>query len=399
MDLRIYPTKLRGTIGAIASKSMAHRMLICGALADRETSIVCQTVSKDIIATAQCLSEMGAPVRREKNGFHVSPVHPGNYPKLPCGESGSTLRFLLPVIAALGHGGTFHMEGRLPKRPLTALAQELEAHGIKLSRPDENTLSVSGQLTPGCYRLPGNVSSQYISGLLFALPLLCEESVILLDGVLESAPYVAMTIGVLRDFGVLVRQEGHSYHITPSIYRSPEKLTVEGDWSNGAFWLTAAAIGNLVSVTGLDECSLQGDRAIISCLSALGGGKDIDVSDIPDLVPILAVAACIHEGQTHFVNAGRLRMKESDRIHSVVKMLSSLGCSASESVDSLTVMGSKISGGVVDSANDHRIAMSAAIAATVSHAPVTVLGAEAVSKSYPDFWKDYAALGGQFEEI
>lgn len=399
MDILIHPSKLYGTVQAIPSKSMAHRMLICGALGNQKLSLACSTGSQDIFATARCLSQMGAEIRHISGKFEITPMHPMDHPNLSCGESGSTLRFLLPVVAALGHGATFFMEGRLPQRPLTPLIREMEAHGASISRPTENTLVVSGQLAPGCYQLPGNVSSQYISGLLFALPLLKGESHIRLEGTLESAPYVDMTIGVLQDFGVSIAETSDGYTVMPSQFRSPGMLNVEGDWSNGAFWLTAAELGNSVAILGLNEHSRQGDRVICSCLSQLGDGSVIDASNIPDLIPILAVAACTRKGDTHFVNAGRLRLKESDRIYTVTNMLRGLGCSVSESADGFTVTGGSIAGGKVDSANDHRIAMAAAIAATVSKAPVILLGAEAVSKSYPHFWADYAALGGMFEEV
>ncbi len=399
MDLCINPQKLQGTIPAIASKSSAHRLLICAALSDRKTVLDCATTSQDIFATTRCLQGLGANISHRQGTFSVEPIMEGHTSLLPCGESGSTLRFLLPVVAALGCGGTFLMEGRLPERPLFPLDRELERHGITLSKPEKDKLTVSGRLLPGAYTLPGNVSSQYISGLLFALPFLERESTLTIEGNLESKPYVDMTMDALQHFGVNISREKGTFLISPSRYRSSGNLEVEGDWSNAAFWLAASHMGSSVTVTGLKKDSLQGDRSILNCLSQLGNDTAIDVSNIPDLVPILAVAAVCASGKTHFVNAARLRLKESDRIETVKAMLKALGGIVQDTPDSLTVTGSPLSGGTVHACKDHRIAMAAAIAATVASSPVTIVGAEAVAKSYPAFWQDYAKLGGQFKEV
>ena len=409
---------ISGQISAIASKSAAHRLMICAALAKGPTEIVCSTTSKDMEATRACLAAM------QDGGV------------LPCGESGSTLRFLLPVAAALGLDVTFSMEGRLPQRPLAPLDQQLTDHGVTLSRPQPHLLQVSGQLQPGDYVLPGNVSSQYISGLLFALPLLDGPSTLTVTAKIESRPYIAMTLDALEKFGVRIATQRRPrvwppyaprndkqtsdviakaataacgdpsslmFHIQPRKYVSPGAVTVEGDWSNAAFWLCAGALAGPVTVTGLDRDSLQGDKEILNILRRFGAhveemdGKitvsnhklqaiDIDAAEIPDLVPVLSVVAAAAMGTTRIYNAQRLRLKESDRIRTVCAMINGLGGAAEETDDGLLIHGGGLTGGTVDSCNDHRIAMAAAVASVLC--PVTVLGAEAVEKSYPQFWED-----------
>ncbi len=399
MNLRLYPTSLAGTVPAVPAKSMAHRLLICGALADAPTRILCGGTSADIEATVSCLRALGADIQRTPDGFLVSPGVGQPEHTLYCGESGSTLRFLLPVAAALGHQSLFHLEGRLGQRPLSPLQEELSAHGVSISVSGKNQLLLTGQLHPGCYTLPGNVSSQFISGLLLALPLLNGVSQLSVTGTMESAPYVRMTLAALRAFGVPVCQEKNCFAIYPSPYCSPGIVSVEGDWSNAAFWYGANALGSRIAVTGLNHDSIQGDRAILSCLSLLGKGLPVDVSQIPDLFPILAVVATGAENETSFVGVARLRLKESDRILSVTNLIRSLGGTIKENAEALTVYPAKLQGGVIHSCNDHRIAMAAAVAATCCRESVTILAAEATAKSYPGFWADYAALGGKIEEV
>ena len=395
MIKHITPSPIGGTVPAIVSKSMAHRLMICAALAKEPTAVICQGTSKDIEATRACLAAMKAGTR-----------------PLRCGESGSTLRFLLPVVAALGLETEFFMEGRLPQRPLAPLDGQLTAHGATLVK-DGATLQVSGQLTPGDYTLPGDVSSQYISGLLFALPLLGAPSTLTVTGKVESAPYIAMTLDALKQFGVQVVVKDNVYHIPGCGYRSPGRAEVEGDWSNAAFWLCAGAISRPVTVTGLDGQSLQGDKSIFELLARFGAncaqdgdrftvspaplhGFDIDAAAIPDLVPILSVVAAKAEGTTRIYNAQRLRLKESDRLEPVERLLSTLGAAVEQTEDGLVIHGGKpLEGGSVDSCNDHRIAMAAAIAACLCTGSVTVTGAEAVEKSYPSFWEEFYRLQGE----
>lgn len=401
MNITITPACLSGSIEAIPSKSMAHRLLICAAFADEETKISCPRLSRDITATAECLNALGAEIKYENGCFYVKPItFVKENAEMDCGESGSTLRFLLPVVCALGTDVSIKMHGRLPERPLSPLWEELETHGSVLNRPESDTISVGGKLVGGQFSLAANVSSQFISGLLFALPLLGEDSSIELVGNIESAGYIRMTQDALKIFGIETEMSGNIFDIpSDAVYRTPGKLEVEGDWSNAAFWYVANAIGGKIDISGLDSTSAQGDRAVTDAVKTIASGDcEIDVKDIPDLVPILSVLASVSKGRTEFVNAGRLRIKESDRLRTVCDMLRNLGGDCTETENGLIINGrKKLKGGTVDSANDHRIAMSAAIAALACEGEVTVLGAEATQKSYPDFWEDYKMLGGKIK--
>ena len=379
MDVTIIPGKLRGSVAAIPSKSQAHRLLICAAFADNETTLVCPDTNRDIEATVDCLNALGAQITRTDNGYLVRPM--GTPPKsavLNCCESGSTLRFMLPIVGALGVDATFQMAGRLPQRPLSPLWEEMERMGCILTRPTADTIRCQGRLRPGAYSIDGGVSSQFITGLLFALSLIDGESNLEVTGRTESKPYIRMTEKAMALFGA-------------PRYHSPGTVVVEGDWSNGAFWLGAKALGNPLEVTNLSPDSPQGDRAVFDLLSQLEENITIDASDIPDLVPILSIVAGAKKGAV-FTNIRRLRIKESDRVASTIAMVEALGGKAEATGDTLTVFGTGFRGGTVDSVNDHRIAMSAAIASTVCREPVTILGAEAVKKSYPHFWEEFERL-------
>lgn len=382
MNVTIKARSLRGNITVIPSKSQAHRLLICAAFADQPTQLVCTDTNKDIEATANCLRALGAEIIDTESGYTVFPVK--DIPKtatLPCCESGSTLRFMLPIVGALGIDGTFITEGRLGERPLSPLWEEMERMGCTLSRPTKSTIRCQGKLRNGEYTIDGGVSSQFITGLMFA-HMLMDGCSLTVTGKLESKPYIDLTKSALDLF-----ENRHS----------PGYMVVEGDWSNGAFWLAANELESELCINGLSSDSLQGDRAVVDILTQLRDGKPtISAADIPDLVPILSIVAAAKHGAV-FTDIQRLRLKESDRVASVIAMLEALGGSASATNDTLTVNPSKLRGGVVDSCNDHRIAMSAAIAATVCTEPVTILGANAVEKSYPAFWAEYRRLGGKYE--
>lgn len=383
MDITIQPGRLQGTLTAIPSKSQAHRYLICAAFSDNETTLICPETNRDIEATAQCLGSLGANIKRTVDGYHITPIR--QIPEtavLPCGESGSTLRFMLPIVGALGVDAVFQMEGRLPQRPLSPLWEEMERMGCTLSRPTDNTIRCHGRLLPGDYMINGGVSSQYITGLLFATELMNGQSTVTITGQLQSKPYVDMTRQALAVFG------------SPN-FHSPGLLRVEGDWSNGAFFLAAKAVGNNIEILGLDPESCQGDRAVVDILNQLEFGiPTVSAADIPDLVPILAVTAAAKHGAV-FTDIRRLRLKESDRVASTIAMIENLGGKASATENTLTVYGTGYIGGTVDAVNDHRIAMAAAIASTVCQEPVTILGAQCVQKSYPAFWDEFKRLGGK----
>lgn len=395
MNITISPRILQGTVQAIPSKSEAHRLLICSAFADAPTNIICPETNQDIEATANCLRALGAVIERNSSGYKVTPA--AAFPQqvvLPCGESGSTLRFMLPVVGALGIDATFLMEGRLPQRPLSPLWEEMERMGCALTRPSKSTLRCSGQLQAGEFAISGKVSSQFISGLLFAMALMEGNSRLQIIDTLESRPYVDLTQNALELFGV----SSDSYAVRGCFpFRSPGNITVGGDWSNAAFFLTAAKIGNLIEVNGLDPDSAQGDRAVEDILKSMDQGLRVSATDIPDLIPILSIAAAANQVCT-FTNIQRLRLKESDRVNSIMQMLSNLGIYAEATEDMLTVYPGKFHGGTVDSVNDHRIAMSAAVAATIADGPVTILNAQCVNKSYPSFWEEYRKLGGSYEQ-
>lgn len=395
MDICITPKKLYGNINAIPSKSQAHRMLICAAFSDQPTTLICPETNRDIEATANCLTALGAGITWLSNGYRVKPIEEVPFrASLPCQDSGSTLRFLLPIAGALGVDTVFQMTGRLPQRPLTPLWEEMERMGSTLTRPTADTIRCTGRLRSGEYAINGTVSSQFITGLLFALSLLPGQSRLQVLGKLESAPYVSMTLAAMERFGISCND-----YCFPGNgrFHSPGTVTVEGDWSNAAFFLAAQALGSPIQVGNLNPDSPQGDRVCARLLPELKDKLTISAADIPDLVPILAVTAAANQGAV-FTDIGRLRLKESDRVTSVMDMLRALGGQAEANDTTLTVYGTGLHGGTVDSRNDHRIAMSAAIAATVCDSPVTILGAQCVEKSYPKFFTDYTSLGGQYEQ-
>lgn len=408
MDMTISPEKLHGTVTAVPSKSQAHRYLLCAALADRPTRIEIPSVCDDLMSTIGCIGSFGAEVEHCFGKAEiVTPIS-----ALPdravcnCGESGATLRFMLPLAGALGVETLFLLEGRLPYRPLSPLWVELERNGCRLGWVDRATLQaqlgtlprtvtaglrLTGKLRPGHYRLDGNISSQFISGLLMALPLLDGASRLELVGTVESKPYIHMTLQALRQFGICWDDWQ-----TPGNrrFRSPGTLCVEGDWSNAAFWLAANALGSRLDVGGLSEQTVQGDRAITALLSRLRENAVISAADIPDLIPILSVVAAAGHGAT-ITDIRRLRLKESDRVAAICEMLHALGGRVSADENTMVIAPTGLIGGTVDAAHDHRIAMAAAIASTVCTRPVTILGAQCVSKSYPNFWKEFTRLGGK----
>lgn len=449
--IRLRPAALTGTIPAVDAKSYAHRLLMAAALADVPTRIRCRTRSADILATVRVMRALGADIEDLGEVFLVRPIgmclaeknlRAEDRPEvtLDCGESGTTERFILPIVAALGRKAAVTGAGRLAERPLSPLSDVLRAAGVSISEEGVFPLHVAGRIGVGDYAIAGNVSSQFVGGLLYALSLQPRESgsraavsTLELTGTVESAPYIRMTVEVLRAFGVEVEPslDERKYVVrgadASGLLVSPGAAQVEGDWSNAAFWLVAGAVGGIgtkgisdITVTGLKPDSAQGDRAVAAILERMGAevrvagdavtvrppengrlhGRTVDAAQIPDLVPVLSVAAACAEGVTTFVNAGRLRIKESDRLATTAAMLRSLGVEVTEGETTLTVAGRAdrpLTGGTVSGANDHRIVMAAAVAATVASGPVVIEGARAARKSYPDFFRDYAALGGRVE--
>ncbi len=416
MKIRI-TGKLKGCVTPPPSKSQAHRLLICAALGKSAVKIYCDSLNDDLCATMESLNALGADITYNGGAFEVTPVSMRKGGVMPCGESGSTLRFLLPVAAALGADATLTGKGKLPQRPMDTLFDALTEHGIELTELCENAhlpLKCKGRLTPGEYSLPGDISSQYFTGLLFALPLLGSPSNINIIGELTSASYVGMTLDALRLSGIEIKERDGGFSVpAPQEYTLPSPLRVEGDWSAAAFWLVAGVIGDeALSICGMNPASLQGDRRIIDHLRKMGAdiritddaiiaspsklhGAELDCTDTPDLVPILGVAAAAAKGETLFTHVGRLRYKESDRLEAMRTLLASFGIFSEIGEDTYKVTGGKaVAAHPVDSFGDHRIAMSAAIMSTIADGETVINNAECVAKSYPLFYEDFKALGG-----
>lgn len=403
MNMTITPAVLKGTVTPPPSKSQAHRLIIAAALSDGFCKLSNVDLSEDIQATLRCMRTLDADASADGTIIRGADLVNGHEEPAPevmdCGESGSTLRFLIPVALALKGGGKFTGHGRLMERPQEPYFALFREKGIFYEQKD-GVLTVEGKLTAGVYTLPGNVSSQFITGLLYALPLLEGDSRIELTTDLESRGYVDMTLDALKRFGVTAEYDGkRTFHVPGNQYYQHQNLAIEADWSNAAFWYGAKFLGCPVEIGGLDQASVQGDRAIAGFYEQMGGAGrlELDVSQCPDLVPPLAAMAALRAGETTaIVNAGRLRIKESDRLATVTEVLNALGAQVEEHEDHLVIHGrEKLAGGVtVSGHNDHRIAMMAAIAAIRCEKPVTITGAECVKKSYPKFWEDYEALGG-----
>ncbi len=404
-------TRVSGTLSASSSKSYAHRCLICSALSDNATEIYLKEMSEDIAASCLCLQALGAEIDHTHKGLTIQPIKTVHAePMLNCMESGSTLRFMLPLAGVLGCGAKFVGKGSLPNRPISELLEAMAKNGAVFSSRSL-PLGLSGKLRSGMFSLPGDVSSQYVSGLLMALPLLEGNSEIVLKTLLQSAAYVGITIQTLESFGVSVSQTPQGYSIPGGQrYHSPGNVYVEGDWSNSAAFLAAGALSGEITVKGLNLESIQGDKAIVELLTDFGAkvhretdgvtirrselcAMDIDVSEIPDLVPILAVLGANARGKTTLYNGGRLRYKETDRLKTTALMINAMGGSAVWCSDRLEITGTGFTGGIVSTFGDHRIAMAAAIGGLCSQGTVGILDADSVAKSYPNFFEEMKALG------
>lgn len=425
-EIKIWPGALTGMVNVPSSKSMGHREIICAALAKGISIIDNISMSDDIKATLRCLNALGVKTELTAGKFKgrsaVKIYGTGTVSTCgevcDCGESGSTLRFLLPLGALCGAPVTFSGAGRLGERPLKPYWEIFDGQGIKYSPEQGLPLTVEGRLHSGKFMLPGNISSQFVSGLLFALPLLDGDSEIIITTPLESQSYVDLTLAALSKYGIKVQNNGYKNFVVPGgqHYRSGQ-ADVEGDWSQAAFWLVAGCLNGNIVCGGADVNSLQGDRVVKDVLSAMGGSIKpvdggllasksrlkaavIDAADCPDIIPVLTVAAAVAEGTTKIINAGRLRIKECDRLHAIAAELNKLGADVEEQETSLVVKGRPqgLRGGRVSAWNDHRIAMSMAVASLVCREPVLVEGCESVKKSYPSFWQDFALLGGRYEQ-
>ena len=421
MNLVLTPKKLSGTLVVPSSKSAGHRDLICAALADGKSLVKNITPSEDLEATCRVLQKFGATVETvaHEDGRRTVAVTGGlssqtSPLKVDCGESGSTVRFLIPVGLLTGREITYTGRGRLPERPLDPFLKIFDEKHIDYKKGNQSLpLTISGQLKGGTYELPGNVSSQFFTGLLMTLPLLRDDSVIRSTTVVESESYINITLDCLRRHGIYVEKERDGLYLIRGrqAYRKGE-YTVEGDFSQAAFWLVGGIIGQPLELTGLSGNSTQGDREIVSFIESMRGriersgsvlravpsrttGLTIDVKDCPDLVPALAVLGTFSQGITKIVNGARVRLKECDRLHAMAEVLNALGGKVQETKDGLIIEGvSSLTGGRVRAWNDHRIAMALALASQRCTGKLTIEGAECVRKSYPSFWQDFAHMGG-----
>lgn len=421
--VKIQPGRLAGTVNVPSSKSMGHREIICAALAQGISVIDNISMSDDIAATLRCLNALGVKSELTASKFKgrsaVKIYGTGGVKATgaicDCGESGSTLRFLLPLGALCGAPVTFSGAGRLGERPLKPYYDIFDLQGIKYRPAQGLPVTVEGRLRSGEFKLPGNVSSQFVSGLLVALPLLEGNSEIIITTPLESQSYIDLTLSALAKYGIKVSNNNYQRFIVPGgqKYQSGN-ADVEGDWSQAAFWLVAGCLNGDIICGGAEAASLQGDRVVKDILTAMGGnitmtdgglqavtstlhGTIIDAADCPDIIPVLTVAAAVAEGTTNIINAGRLRIKECDRLHAIAAELNKLGADVTEQAESLIVKGKPqgLLGGSVSAWNDHRIAMSMAVASLVCRGPVIIGGSESVKKSYPTFWQDFRMLGGR----
>jgi 3-phosphoshikimate 1-carboxyvinyltransferase len=416
----IYHSTLKGEIKTPPSKSICHRAMLCAGLSDGVSVIDNVVLSQDVLATIGVLRNLGVIVQIEGNTLRINGsqelqiINENFY----CNESGSTLRFIIPIVATAGSHAVFHGNGTLKERPLTPYYDIFENQKIKYKNIDGKLpLVLDGKLKPGEFNIRGNVSSQFISGLLFALPLLDGDSKIIITTKLESMPYIALTIDVLKYYSIIIENKGYKGFIIKGKQKfKASDFTVEGDFSQAAFWIVAGILGANVTCRGLNMNSHQGDAAIIEIVKNFNGkviitedtvtafpsktkGTIVDASQFPDLVPIITVLAALSDGTTKITNAGRLRLKESDRLKAISTELNKIGADIIEMSDRLEIHGkSSFKGGIVNSWNDHRIAMSLAIASLKCEQPLIINEANCVKKSYPDFWNDFRKLGGQIDE-
>jgi 3-phosphoshikimate 1-carboxyvinyltransferase len=418
--VKITPGKLNGEVFIPSSKSICHRALISAGLSKGISNVDNITRSQDINATTNILKALGIEINY--NGTCATVNGTGSIKllntELDCHESGSTLRFFIPVVLTSSNKATFIGRGKLVERPLDPYYEIFKNQNIEYSNDNGKLpLTINGSLKPGNYYLKGNVSSQFISGLLFALPMLNGDSHIILTSELESRPYVDLTIDVLKKFSIKVETiSDDEYFIRGNQNFKNIDYTVEGDFSQAAFWLVAGALNGSIACKGININSIQGDRVIIDLLKAMGGkitlidneifveasethAIDIDASQCPDLVPILAVLAALSKGTTKIFNAARVRLKECDRLEAITKELRKIGANIIELPEGLLIEGKEmLDGGVVNSWNDHRIVMALAVAALRCKNPVIINDSNAINKSYPDFFNDFVELGGECNE-
>lgn len=423
MDMTFFPAPLKGTITAPASKSEAHRRMICAGLTAGATTLSGFMDSADMAATARCLKALGAKIEQQDDALTITGQAKKitKLPVLDCGESGSTLRFFVPIALAMCGAGVFRMHGRLGQRPMDVYRDLFVPRGVRwrmgVGCDGAAELTVKGELEAGHYVLPGNVSSQFVSGLMFALPLLNEDSTLTVQPPVESAGYIRMTVEALVQSGVVLEELApFSWRIPGNQQYHAKDGHLAGDYSQAAVLACAGALGHDLTVTHLAKETTQGDRAVLTHLTALGAkvqedesgvtvtaekltGTTLDMADCPDIAPILALTCQLAEGESRLTGCGRLRLKECDRLAATVEVLNLLGGNARAVGDTIVIQGVKaLKGGVtLPDYNDHRMVMLGATAATIAQEPVTVTGVEALNKSWPEFVSVYKNLGGKAE--
>lgn len=416
----LHPSHLHGTVQAPPSKSAAHRAILCAALSRGASVLHNVAPSEDILATCRAVHALGVETAFSGTDLLIDAggLFCSSYVELDCGESGSTLRFLIPIAAAGGISARFTGKGRLPQRPIGIYLDCLPKAGVYCQTEGGLPLSINGKMRPGVFSLPGDVSSQFVTGLLFALPLLDGDSDIRLTTPLQSAGYVDMTIEIMREFGVSVKKTDQGWHIPGGQNYRSRSFTVEGDWSQAAFFLAAGALGNEpVCIKGLRIPSTQGDSAAAEIFARFGAkieqgdgevtvhpsvlhGIEIDAGQVPDLVPILAVTGALAQGETHITGAARLRIKESDRLAAMADGINRLGGKVTELPDGLVIEGvPSFTGGSAEGCNDHRVVMALSVGALKASGPVEITDAHSIRKSYPTFFEDYNVLGGHANVI
>lgn len=418
-NVNFKPFTPNGTITAPPSKSDVHRAIICAALSKGISTISPVALSNDIKATIGCIKALGAEAKIKDNVLTVdgTKIFENKTATLNCSESGSTLRFFIPVAAVGGVNATFIGSGRLPQRPIGIFTEALPKKGVECKTQGGLPLEINGTLQSGRYEIPGNVSSQFITGLLFALPLLQNDSDIVLTSPIESVGYINMTIRTMAQFGVQIETTDFGWHIKGNQAYKPTKYITDGDWSQAAFFMVAGAIGGKVTVNGVNKNSAQGDKKIADLLAQFGAkvtqtetsvtvekselnAITIDASQIPDLVPVLSVCATFAKGTTKIIKAERLRIKESDRLKTSANLLNNLGADVKELADGLEINGiENLNGGAVDGCNDHRIVMSAGVCSARCLGNIECSDAMSINKSYPDFYFDYNKIGGKSDVL
>ena len=414
-DVKFSPFVPNGTVNVPPAKSDVHRAIICAAMANGVSRISPVALSNDIKATIGCIKALGADAVLENNVLTVdgTNMYKNKTALLDCGESGSTLRFFIPIAAVGNINATFVGKGKLPQRPIGIFTEALPKAGTVCKTEGGLPLEIKGQLKSGIFEIPGNVSSQFITGLLLALPILEGDSEIVLTSPLESVGYTAMTIRTMKQFGVNIQATEKGWHIKGGQSYKTCDYTTDGDWSQAAFFMVLGAVSGKVTVKGVAKDSTQGDKKCAEILARFGAkvtqldnevtvekgelkAITVDASQIPDLVPVLSVCAAFADGTTKIINAERLRIKECDRLKATAELLNNLGGKVKELSDGLEITGvSSLKGGNVNGYNDHRIVMSAAVCAARSDEDITATFAMSINKSYPDFYIDYNSIGGK----